>query len=147
MWVGHDSFISNGKVIYSFESLITLKQPPRNMRGRQIHLFNFGGNNVYNFVMSFKDNYRVFSTVFQAFWHEWFPRDIFAKRKHGIIHAKMVEGHCTTVTVDHPRIFYTVYSISIILNQSTKQHFWKFLKLEEYIEAPASSVNTTWRKM
>ena len=47
MWVGHDSFISNGRVIYSFESLITLKQPSRNMRGRQIHLFTKDGNIVY----------------------------------------------------------------------------------------------------
>ena len=50
MWVGHDSFISNGRVIYSFESLIILKQPSRNMRGRQIHLFTKDGNIVYIWV-------------------------------------------------------------------------------------------------
>ena len=33
MWIGHDSFISNGRVIYSFESLITLKQPCHTKEG------------------------------------------------------------------------------------------------------------------
>ena len=40
-----------GRVIYSFDSLITPKQPSRNMRGRQIHLFTFGGNNVQTKVI------------------------------------------------------------------------------------------------
>ena len=48
VWVGHDSLISNGRLIYSIESLITLKQPSTNKRGRHIHLFFISGINVYN---------------------------------------------------------------------------------------------------
>ena len=47
MWVDHDSFISNGRVIYSFESLITLKQPSRNMRGRQNDSLEIGPESRY----------------------------------------------------------------------------------------------------
>ena len=39
IWVDHDSFSSYRRVIYSFKSLITLKQPTPHNRGRQIHLF------------------------------------------------------------------------------------------------------------
>ena len=50
MWVGHDSFISNGRVIYSFESLITLKQPSTNIRGRQNHSLEIGPESLYTTV-------------------------------------------------------------------------------------------------
>ena len=54
MWVGHDSFISNGRVIYSFESLITLKQPSRNMRGRQNDSLEIGPESFY--TLSFRNS-------------------------------------------------------------------------------------------
>ena len=63
MLVGHDSFICNGRVIYSFESLITPKQPLRNMRGRQIHLFTFDGNNFYILLLAMTQGLFIFKVV------------------------------------------------------------------------------------
>ena len=40
---------ANGRVIYSFESLITLKQPPRNIRGRQNDSLEIGPESRYAF--------------------------------------------------------------------------------------------------
>ena len=50
MWVDHDSFISNGRVIYSFESLITLNQPSRNLRGRQNDPLEIGPESRYTII-------------------------------------------------------------------------------------------------
>ena len=57
MWVGHDSFISNGRVIHSFKflihssSLVTLKQSLPQKRGRQMHswLKDFNMFSCFNF--------------------------------------------------------------------------------------------------
>ena len=39
-YISYMTHLSPTGVIYSFKSLITLKQPSPNKRGRQIHLFN-----------------------------------------------------------------------------------------------------------
>ena len=50
MWVVHDSYISNGRVIHPFESLITIKQPSTNKIGRQIHLFSISVKYVFDIL-------------------------------------------------------------------------------------------------
>ena len=65
----HDSFISgDGRVIYSFESLITLRQPSTNRRGRQIHLFFISAKSVIRFRNSSLAGYSSLSFMRRSSW-------------------------------------------------------------------------------